>query len=260
MRARLHPRSQRGWRPAGRRCNTCCRRSLICSHRSRTGVQPRPQARAGSERSLPWSAGPALRSHSRAGLRAPWCRCDAMASEGVLAVDPPLVRTEPARWPEVRRQVREPPQGCRLRHHRLPCSKGSYKIGGSRVPELAKPRSCSSPTSSATGSLSPSSCPAGPRAAQPAGRHRRDRADLPLHRRTPQSPADDHRAHQRPAEALPDLRPGPLGTPELGHTPSRPITPRLTSKNAPPTSRSSESPASRTPQAAPCALKVHQLT
>ena len=41
--------------------------------------------------------------------------------------------------------------------------------------------------------------PVRPRAARPARRDRRDRADLPLNRRTTQSPPDDHRAHRRPA-------------------------------------------------------------
>src|ERR1039457_3249821 len=44
--------------------------------------------------------------------------------------------------------------------------------------------------------------PVRPRTAQPARRHRRDRPDLPLHRRPPQSPPHDHRAHQRPAAAI----------------------------------------------------------
>jgi hypothetical protein len=55
--------------------------------------------------------------------------------------------------------------------------------------------------------------------ARPARRHRRNRAGLPLHRRPAQGPPDDHRAHRAPAQALPDLRPGTVGTQELGHTP-----------------------------------------
>jgi len=70
-----------------------------------------------------------------------------------------------------------------------------------------------------------------PRAPRPARRHRRDRADLPLRRRTAQSPPDVHRAHRRPARTLRDLRPGQAGTTELGHTPKRAQEPPLTSKN-----------------------------
>ena len=66
-------------------------------------------------------------------------------------------------------------------------------------------------------------CPPAPR---PARRHRRDRPDLPLYRRTAQSPPDDHRAHRRPARTLRDLRPGQAGTTELGHTPERAREPR----------------------------------
>ena len=36
-----------------------------------------------------------------------------------------------------------------------------------------------------------------------------------------QSPPHDHRAHQRPARTLRNLRPGQVGTPKLGHTPKR---------------------------------------
>ena len=44
--------------------------------------------------------------------------------------------------------------------------------------------------------------PIRPRTARPAIGHRRDRADLPLHRRPPQSTPHDHRAHRRPTQAL----------------------------------------------------------
>ena len=59
-----------------------------------------------------------------------------------------------------------------------------------------------------------------------------------------QSPPDDHRAHRRPAKALPDLRTRQAGPPQLGHTPKPAPAPRLASKNSQPTPRSSETPAS----------------
>jgi Transposase len=51
-------------------------------------------------------------------------------------------------------------------------------------------------------------------------RDRRNRADLPLHRRTTQSPPHDHRHEHRPTSPLQPVQPPPMGptTPHLGHT------------------------------------------
>jgi len=67
--------------------------------------------------------------------------------------------------------------------------------------------------------------PVRPRTAVPAGRHRRNRTDLPLHRRPAQSPPDDHRAHRQSAPAARDLQTRPVGTAQLGHRPAGPQTP-----------------------------------
>ncbi len=73
----------------------------------------------------------------------------------------------------------------------------------------------------------------------------RSQSEAEFYRRTPQGPAHDHRAHQRPAQPLRDLRTGQVRTQELCHTPRRATAPSLTSKNAPQTSRSSETRANR---------------
>ena len=55
-------------------------------------------------------------------------------------------------------------------------------------------------------------------------RDRRNRADLPLHRRTTQSPPHDHRHDHRPTSPLRPVQPPPMGptTHHLGHTDNRP--------------------------------------
>src|SRR6266705_1051819 len=66
-----------------------------------------------------------------------------------------------------------------------------------------------------------------PPATGQAGRHRRNRAHIPVRRRPAQSPAHDHRTQRRPAQAVSDLRPRPLGTQKLGHR-------RTTTRHTPP--------------------------
>ena len=56
-------------------------------------------------------------------------------------------------------------------------------------------------------------------------RDRRNRADLPLHRRTTQSPPHDHRNEHRPTSPLRPVQPPPMGpkTYHLGHTDNCPL-------------------------------------
>jgi transposase len=70
--------------------------------------------------------------------------------------------------------------------------------------------------------------PVGTRTAEPTGRHRRDRPDLPDRAGQAEGTTDAHRSHPHPGQTHPDLPTQPPGTTQLGHRRSRARKPILT--------------------------------